>query len=107
VTTATVDWTDAWTTALSELELEVDRAEALLKTAEPSAPEVSAWTPPKHIGPMPAALLDRAKAVHERQVLVTQAIVQALTHNRAQAAVTARMETGHAASRPVYVDRAC
>jgi len=107
MTTATVDWTDAWTTALSELELEVDRAEALLKTAEPSAPEVSAWTPPKHIGPMPAALLDRAQALHNRQVQVARAIMTALTHNRAQAAVTARMETGHVPSRPVYVDRAC
>ncbi len=111
MTTATleapVDWAGAWTTALGELELEVNRAEALLKSAETEAPEVSQWAPPSHIGPLPAELLDRAKALHAKQMRVTQAIMTALTHNRAQAAVTARMETGHVAPRPVYVDRAC
>src|SRR4051794_13150380 len=101
MTPLTVDWTNAWTAALAELALEVERAEVLLKTAKPSTPEVSPWTPPMSIGPMPAALLDRAKALHERQLHVTRAIMTALTHNRAQAAVASRMETGRAASRPV------
>jgi len=100
-------WDAAWDAALADLELEVSRAEALLKSAEVDVPEVSAWAPPAGLGPLPAELLDRAKALHAKQMRVSQAIIHALTHNRAQAAVAARMETGHVAPRPVYVDSAC
>jgi hypothetical protein len=100
-------WDQAWVTALADLELEVDRAEALLRSAEVDPPEVSAWAPPVGLGPLPESLLDRAKALHARQIKVSSAIVEALTQNRVQAAVAARMETGRVASRPVYVDSAC
>lgn len=100
-------WSGAWHTALIDLELEVERAEALLRSAEPSAPEISAWAPPPGLGPLPAGLLDRARALHSRQLRVSQTIVDALTHNRAQAAMAARLESGQTATRPVYVDRAC
>jgi hypothetical protein len=101
-------WDVAWLGALGELELEVDRAEALLRSAQTEPPEVSAWSPPGGLGPLPATLLDRAQAVHERQLRVSARIVESLARNRAQSAVTARIETGQpSASVPVYVDRAC
>jgi hypothetical protein len=107
LTAVEANWDTAWLEALADLELEVDRAEALLKSAEIEPPEVSQWAPPVGLGPLPAELLDRAKALHAKQMRVTQAIMHALTHNRAQAAVAARMETGHVAPRPVYVDSSC
>lgn len=101
-------WDVAWLGALGELELHVDRAEALLRSAQPELPEVSAWTPPTGLGPLPQNLLERAQALHERQLRVTTRIVESLARNRVQSAVTARIETGQpVASTPVYVDRAC
>ena len=103
-----VDWDAAWHTALTDLELEVERAEALLRSAEPGLPEVARWTPPAGLGPMPPGLLDRARALHERQLRATARIVESLARNRAQSAVTARIETGHVpGGAPVYVDHAC
>lgn len=100
-------WDTAWLTALGDLELEVERAEALLRSAQPELPEVSPWEPPVGLGPLPRTLLDRAQALHERQLRVTARIVESLARNRVQSAVTARIETGQPAGRPVYVDQAC
>jgi hypothetical protein len=103
---ATVDFHQAWVSALEELELDVGTTEALLRTGHQDAAPVSAWRPPADLGPLPMPLRSRAEAILHRQTAVAEQLARAITANRQQSAYAARLDTGRATPRPAYVDRA-
>ena len=102
------DWRGAWTAALDELELDVVRVEAMLADEHRQAetPPADLWRPPTELGALPLELKPRADEILTRQLRAAQEIARRLTANRQQMAMTARIETGEAVKRPVYVDRA-
>jgi hypothetical protein len=104
----TVDWNQAWTTALDELEADVDRVEALLADDHRvrDLPPVDPWSPPAGLGPLPLDLRPRADAVLSRQIATAKALALAMVANRRQIEMTARLEVGEAHPRPSYLDTA-
>lgn len=102
------NWPGAWAAALDELELDLERIEAMLVDEHRHAetPPADLWKPPTELGALPLELRPRADEILTRQLKLAQEIAQRLTANRQQMAVTARIETGEAVKRPVYVDRA-
>jgi hypothetical protein len=107
-----VTWRAAWAAALDELELDIERAEALLSrdhsVRDAHTDELLqgvTWTPPGDLPPLPAELVDRARAVLDRQTAVAAGLALAMTVNRRQALLAARM-SAEVAARPAYVDRA-
>jgi hypothetical protein len=102
------DWSDAWSAALDELELDVAEVEAMLADERRYAenPPADLWRPPTELGALPLELKPRADEILTRQLKAAQEIAARLTRNRRQFAATARIETGEAVKRPVYVDRA-
>jgi hypothetical protein len=104
----TGDWHGAWTAALDEFELDVSQIEAMLADEHRNAetPPADLWRPPTELGALPLELKPRADEILTRQLRAAEEIARRLTANRKQMAVTARIETGEAVKRPVYVDRA-
>lgn len=104
----TEDWHGAWSAALDELELDVAQVEAMLADERRHAetPPADLWRPPTELGALPLELKPRADEILTRQLRAAQEIAKRLTSNRRQFAMTARIETGEAVKRPVYVDRA-
>ncbi len=102
------DWSGAWTAALDDLELDVAQVEAMLADERRHAetPPANLWRPPTELGALPIELKPRADEILTRQLRVAEEIARRLTANRQQMAMTARIETGEAVKRPVYVDRA-
>ncbi|MBU4337492.1 MAG: hypothetical protein KJ548_13100 [Actinobacteria bacterium] len=100
-------WDSAWTSALESLELDVAVAERVLDNNHlPSVAEVAAlaaWRPPADLGPLPASLADRARALLERQLATAAAIGRAMTMNRRQLAALTALRPVQAA-RPVFLD---
>lgn len=103
-------WRTAWTNALDALEAEVESVEALLEEDHRvrDASGRQPWAPPADIGPLPAELRPRADAILARQLDAARAVAVAMTNNRQQAMLAARIEAGRQATplRPAYVDRA-
>ncbi|WP_299036293.1 hypothetical protein [uncultured Pseudokineococcus sp.] len=81
---------ERWEAALADLELEVEAAEDLLARLHhdaetpPAAPR-RPWAPPTGLGPLPAPLADRARALAERQTRTAEALGRAIVLNRRQA----------------------
>ncbi|GIE97862.1 hypothetical protein [Paractinoplanes rishiriensis] len=102
------DWNGAWAAALDELELDVAQIETMLADEHRHAetPPASLWKPPTELGALPLELRPRADEILTRQLRAAEELGRRLTANRQQMAMTARMETGEANKRPVYVDRA-
>ena len=100
-------WDAAWAAALDEMELDLDRAALLLRSGEPAVAAGPRWQPPAGIGPLPAGLLERARALHARQLAMATAIAETITGVRRQSAFAARVETGRGQPRPAFVDTAC
>jgi hypothetical protein len=101
------DWRAAWTAALDELEVDVVRIENMLadEHRDRDNPLPDPWTPPEGLGSLPLDLRPRADAILTRQLTAAREIAQALTSNRRQAAMAARIEVGdEGAARPAYVD---
>ena len=93
-----------WEAELDRLELDVLRAERVLKglsglSAEP-------WTPPSIPHQMPADLVGRAKELLDRQDRTTALLGHALTVAQRQIAFGDRVSgaTGHGPADPVYLD---
>lgn len=103
----TSDFHQAWVAALDVIELDVKRAEELLRSNSAEIPELIPWTPPTGIGALPLSLLDRVKALHERQIEVSAVLVSTMVGNRKQSAFADAMDSTRPAARPVFVDRAC
>jgi hypothetical protein len=106
--TMTAEWRLAWIAVLDELELDVDAADALLADTqrERDLPISDPWSPPAGLGPLPLDLRPRADAVLARQLAAAAAVACALGTTRRQAAVALRLDNGHDAPRPSYVDQA-
>jgi hypothetical protein len=108
VNTATpaVDWREAWSAALDELEMDVVAVEAMLADERRVAetPPSDLWRPPTELGALPLELRPRADAILTRQLAAAEELARRLTANRQQSAMTARIETGEAVKRPVYLD---
>jgi hypothetical protein len=102
------DWRGAWTAALDELELDVAEVEAALADERRHAetPPADIWRAPTELGALPLELKPRADEILTRQLRVAEEIARRLTAGRQQLAMTARIETGEAVKRPLYVDRA-
>lgn len=99
-------WYAAWSGALAELELDVDAAEAMIAQAHlGQLSPAPVWVPPTGLGPMPAALVDRAQALLDRHVDVAQRLAEAanLSRRHQRAAQIVRDASSSPAS-PVYVD---
>lgn len=96
---------DAWSRMLDLLEADLDLAEqALLRRDE--APHVGDWEEPALTGSLPPYLLERARAVRERQRDILARIPEALGRLSRQQTLTARI--GHvttpSTSVPVFID---
>ena len=103
----TAQWRTAWTTALDELEADVEAVEAVLidEHRHRELPPASIWAPPTGLGQLPGELRPRAERVLSRQLAAAQALAIAMTANRRQAAVAAKIETGDPGKAvPSYVD---
>ena len=100
------DWREAWTAALDDLEMDLEATEAMLADEHRHAetPPADLWKPPTELGALPLELRPRADAILTRQLAAAEEIARRLTSNRQQTAMTARMETGEAVKRPVYLD---
>lgn len=96
-------WHAAWVAALDELELAVDDAERMLTGAHALADRAPAWRPPAGIGPMPASLETRARAVLGRQLVVAEALSAAAIRSRRQLRIHEQMVPS-VPHPPVYVD---
>ncbi|WP_062382539.1 hypothetical protein [Demequina iriomotensis] len=97
-------WHEAWERTLAELELDVDEAERMLAAAyiPPEAP-TRTWRPPVGIGPMPASLEARARALLARQVDVSARLAAAASDSRRHGRAISQLTAG-ASTPPVYVD---
>ena len=106
-------WTAAWNAALDALELEVGRVEALLVDDHAqrdvawaaAATAHTEWTAPTGLPPLPAELTARARSVLDRQSAAAAALAVAMTANRRQSMLAARMSPPQV-SRPAFLDRA-
>lgn len=104
MTATSVAWEGAWVAALDDMEIAVREAEALLTDAHRPAPVVAApWTPPEGLGPLPATLEERARALLERQLTVAHALSVAMASGRRHRRALASL-TPASAHPPVYVD---
>lgn len=101
------DFHDAWVSALVVLEMDVDRAEELLRCHDAELPELLPWSPPTSIGTLPLTLLERARVLHERQIKVAEVLAGAIAGNRGQSAMIDAISATRPDARPVFVDRAC
>jgi hypothetical protein len=101
------DWDTAWAGALATLELDVEVAERILAGDHlPTVEEIArlaAWRVPTDVGPLPASLSDRARALLDRQLAAAAAVGRAMTMNRRHLAAVDALHAAPA-PRPVYVD---
>ncbi|NHC47089.1 hypothetical protein [Motilibacter aurantiacus] len=101
------DWSTAWVDALTELELQVEQAEAMLRSESADLPAPLAWSPPE-LPPIPPDLIERARLVHARQLDVAARMTRRMGDLGKQSTLASRIETGTAGrARPVLLDRAC
>lgn len=99
-------WESAWADALHDLEIDVEVAEGLLRSAHlPSVNDVQlvAWRPPSGLGPLPASLLARAQALLSRQIEVARLAGEAASLSRRHLAAADAMRARPAAV-PMYLD---
>lgn len=103
-------WVSAWEGALDGLELDVERAEALLRAVHAgemgagATPATAAWLPLSRLGPLPESMLDRARQVHTRQLSIAGEIASAVVRSRRELALVRRLTGPAPASRPMFVD---
>jgi len=101
-------WFAAWSDALDALELDVDVAEAQLRashlTPVDEVARAASWHPRSDLGPLPAALEVRARALLERQLDTARRTAEAITRSRRQMAATRALQGRPAEAAAVYVD---
>ncbi|WP_149203363.1 hypothetical protein [Actinotalea subterranea] len=97
-------WGSAWEAALTALELDVEAAERMLALDHiADTPPRDPWAPPVGLGPLPAALGDRALALLDRQIEVGRRMAEAADLSRRHGRAAQALRSG-APSVPVYVD---
>lgn len=97
-----VDWHIAWVEALDRLDLDVERAEVMLRANDPEPMPV--WQPPVMHMSLPEDLLPRARLILERQLAVTNDLTRAIATSRRQRELTSRLSNNLPADIPVYLD---
>ncbi len=96
------DFRDEWVAALERLEVDVELAEALLTSPDPTPlPE---WTPPVMRGPLPSDLEPRARLVLERQLAVAHALTRKLTATGRERGFARAVRATGSPDIPIYVD---
>lgn len=97
--------TDAteWDQALRALEHDLAQAERLLADDDAAEPEGQSWAPPIGLGPIPAHLQERARALLDRQLAVARRLSAAAGDSRRHERALSQL--GQDAPRPpVYLD---
>jgi hypothetical protein len=105
------EWDAVWSDALTALELDVARAEALLTNGlsgnaplipEPVRPD---WVAPQLSGPLPERLRVRAEAIAARQLRVAEDLTRAIAAARQELRLAERIQA-HALDRstPAFLD---
>ena len=97
-------WDDAWARALGDLEMDVAEAESMLaidRVFEEKARDP--WTPPVGLGPMPAHLAERARALLARQLHVSRELASAARNSRRHDVAISHLQVTSPAP-PVYLD---
>lgn len=79
-----------WQTVLDRLELDLVLAER--KLADPDAPDPEPWSEPHLAGPIPGALLDRARTLLSRQQVLRDTLAVAALALRRQEQLTVRLD---------------
>jgi hypothetical protein len=102
----TGEWRSAWVAALDEMELDVTAAEAMLADDHRYAehPPANLWKAPTDLGALPLELRPRADEILTRQLHAAEESARRMIATRQQMAMNARIETGEAVKRPVYLD---
>lgn len=100
---SSADWDAAWGDALSALELDLDLAERMLALGHLAQDPPDPWAPPVGLGPMPLALVDRARTLLDRQIAVARQVAEAADLSRRHSRAVQAMRTQPPSS-PVYVD---
>jgi hypothetical protein len=104
-----VSWDAAWVEALDRLELDVAATEQLLQALHSDAdlPPVTPgeWTAPVGLGPLPAALRERAGALLQRQLETARLVATELATTRRHANAV-RAASRRDVVRPLFVDTA-
>ncbi len=97
------DWNEAWERTLTELEIDVAQAEQLLSDSHRDvALRAKPWIPPQ-LPPLPASMVERARALLDRQMRVSQQLTDAARENRRHTRAVSHLKQGTPA-RPVYID---
>ena len=96
-------WATAWGDALDALEIDLVLAEQMLTLDRIAADPPQRWAPPANLGPLPATLLDRARALLDRQLEVSRRLSEAAAMSRRQLNAAAALRT-RAEAVPVYLD---
>ncbi len=97
------DWNEAWERTLTELEIDVAQAEQLLHDSHRDASlRTKPWTPPQ-LPPLPASMVERARALLDRQMRVSQQLADSARASRREQRAVTRMQSTPPA-RPVYID---
>jgi hypothetical protein len=94
-------WAGEWERALAELELSVEEAEAALRSDHGAPPRP--WVRPEGLGPLPASLEQRVRALLDRQLEVARRTGEEIVRGRRQAAALRALRTAPGAV-PVYLD---
>lgn len=94
-----------WETALDQLEVQLNRAERLVRLEQDTDGDVLGWTPPAAPVSMPRYLMPRAKALLERQQVVIERLPELIERTREQVRLTDRVGQATTPVRPsAYVD---
>ncbi|NTV38506.1 MAG: hypothetical protein HGA51_00895 [Demequinaceae bacterium] len=99
-----VEWVDAWSHALGELEMDVAEAESMLavdRVFEEKARDP--WTPPINLGPLPAHLAERARTLVARQLFVSRELASAARNSRRHDRAISHLQVT-SPTPPVYLD---
>jgi hypothetical protein len=95
---------DAWARALDALEAHLLVARELAAGRSPAVP--LPWSPPTGLGPLPAELVDRARALQVQQQALLAELPAVIGRTRRQLSVTKRVSDATASPhRPVYIDQ--
>jgi hypothetical protein len=100
-------WEAAWSDALTALELDVARAEALLLdgTYAREVPERPTWVAPELSGPLPEGLRSRAEAIAARQLRVAESLSRAIAATRQELRLAERIQSDMVdRSTPAFLD---
>ncbi|WP_024286300.1 hypothetical protein [Cellulomonas sp. KRMCY2] len=99
-----VSWDVAWEAALTALELDLGLAEQMLSLDHiADNPPRDPWAPPVGLGPLPATLADRARALLERQIETGRRLAEAADLSRRHSRAVQALRAAPPAV-PVYLD---